>query len=45
MEPEAEHQEVPKEEAAVMLVRGLRKQHRDQKSATECCQKTKERTQ
>jgi hypothetical protein len=29
MQSVGEHQEVPKEEAAVMLVRGLRKQRRD----------------
>jgi hypothetical protein len=40
----AVHQEVPKEHATVRAVRGLRKQHRGQNLATECCQKPKEQT-
>jgi hypothetical protein len=37
MKPEVEHQEVPKEDAAVMPVRGLRKQRRGPKA---CCRAT-----
>jgi hypothetical protein len=39
-----EHQEIPKEDAAVMPVRGPRKLHRVCNLATECCQKMRERT-
>jgi hypothetical protein len=41
----AEHQEVPKEGATVMTVRGVRKQHRDRNLAMGYRQKQKERNQ
>jgi hypothetical protein len=44
MEPEVEHQEVPKEEATVILVGELRKQRRDWNLAAERHPKPKERT-
>jgi hypothetical protein len=44
MEPEAEHREVPKEEAAVMPVGGLRKRRRDRNLAAERGQKPKARS-
>jgi hypothetical protein len=45
MQSIGEHQEVPKEEATVMLVGGLRKQCRDWNLAVGCCQKPKRRIQ
>jgi hypothetical protein len=45
MESESEHREVPKEEAAVMPVGGLRKQCRDRNLAVERRQKPKGRIQ
>jgi hypothetical protein len=42
MEPETKHREVPKEEATVMPVGGLRKRRRDQNLAAEYRQKPKE---
>jgi hypothetical protein len=45
MQSMEEHQEIPKEEAAVMPVRGLRKRCRDQNLATERRQKSKKRIQ
>jgi hypothetical protein len=39
-----EHQKIPKEDAAVMLVGGPRKRHRVCNLAAECRQKRKERT-
>jgi hypothetical protein len=45
MQPVEEHQEIPKEEAAVMPVRGLRKRRRDRNLATERRQKPKGRIQ
>jgi hypothetical protein len=44
MEPEVEHQEVPKEDAVVKLVEGWRKRRRDRNLATERRWKLKERT-
>jgi hypothetical protein len=44
MEPEAEHQEVPREDAVVKPVEGWRKQHRAWNMAAECRQKPRERT-
>jgi hypothetical protein len=44
IESEAEHQEVPKEEATVMPVGGLGKRRRDRNLAAECRQKPKEWT-
>jgi hypothetical protein len=44
MQSEAEHQKVPKEQAAVKPVGGLRKRHRSQNLAAERRQKPKERT-
>jgi hypothetical protein len=44
MQSKEEHQEIPKEEAAVMLVGELRKQCRDCSLAVERCQKRKEGT-
>jgi hypothetical protein len=41
----AEYQEIPKEKAAVMPARGLRKRRRDQNLAARCCQKPKGRIQ
>jgi hypothetical protein len=43
MQSVGEHQEVPKEDAAVMPVRGLRKRRRDRNLATGRCQKPKGR--
>jgi hypothetical protein len=43
MQSIAEHQEVPKEEATVMPVRGLRKRHMDWNLAAGHCQKPKGR--
>jgi hypothetical protein len=43
--PAGEHQEVPKEDAAVMLIRGLRRQCRDWNLASGCHQKQKGRIQ
>jgi hypothetical protein len=45
MQSVAEHQEVPKEEAALMPVGGLRKRRRDWNLAAGCCQKPKGRIQ
>jgi hypothetical protein len=45
MQPIEEHHEIPKEEAAVMPVGGLRKRCRVRNLAVECRQKMKERTQ
>jgi hypothetical protein len=45
MQPVAEHQEVPTEEATVMPTRGLRKWHRDWNLAMGCRQKPKGRIQ
>jgi hypothetical protein len=45
MQSVGEHHEVPKEEATVMPVGGLRKQHRDWNLATGCHQKPKGRIQ
>jgi hypothetical protein len=39
VESDVEHQQVPKEVAAVMPVGGLRKQCKDRNLAAECCQK------
>jgi hypothetical protein len=44
MQSTEEHQEIPKEEAAVMPVGEPRKQHRICNLAAECRQKRKERT-
>jgi hypothetical protein len=44
MEPEVAHEEVPKEDAAVMLVGEPRNRHRDRQNlAAGCCQKKEER--
>jgi hypothetical protein len=43
MQSVEEHQEIPKEEAALMLVRGLRKRRRDRNLAAERRQKSKRR--
>jgi hypothetical protein len=45
MESGVEHQEVPKEHAAVKAVGGLRKQHEGWNLAAECQHKPEERTQ
>jgi hypothetical protein len=45
MESGMEHQEGPKEDAAVKLARGLRKQHRDWNLAAEHSGQPEERTQ
>jgi hypothetical protein len=45
MKPEAAQLEVPKEGAAVMLVRGPRKRHMDRNPAAGCNGQPKERTQ
>jgi hypothetical protein len=45
MEPEAEYRKVPKEDAVVKPVVGLRKRHRDWNLAAERRQKQKKRTQ
>jgi hypothetical protein len=45
MQSVEEHQEIPKGEATVMPVGGLRKQHIDQNLAAECHQKPKGRIQ
>jgi hypothetical protein len=45
MQSIGEHQEVSKEEAAVMLVGGLRKWHRDRNLAAGCHHKPKGRIQ
>jgi hypothetical protein len=45
MQSVEEHQEIPKGEAAVMPVGGLRKRRRVRKLASERRQKPKERTQ
>jgi hypothetical protein len=45
MQSEVEHQEIPKEDAILKLVRGWKKRHRDRNLAADLRQKPKERTQ